>query len=114
MEALEISDTDQALLRAHEEEVASLGAEQGKKIPPPPRNPVFSMYNGCGPEEYVLKVVRTIPAASLHDALLVLPFGKVVQLIEHLDFWAHKVRLGAENFPLYQFSEPDCAVVTIP
>lgn len=91
MEALEISSLDKAITLAHLEEIASLSVEQGKKVPTPPRNPVFSIYGGCGPEEYVLKVVRTIPASSLHDALLVLPFGKVTQLIEHLDIWAHKV-----------------------
>jgi U3 small nucleolar RNA-associated protein 12 len=32
-----------------------------------------------------LKVVRAIPPAQLQDALLVLPFGNVVQLIEHID-----------------------------
>lgn len=85
MEALDVSVQDQELQRAY--------LESGEKEAPPPRNPLFSMYGGVGPQEYVLKVVRTIPAAALHDALLVLPFGKVIQLIEHLDFWAHKVRL---------------------
>ncbi|KAI5474485.1 hypothetical protein MNV49_003208, partial [Pseudohyphozyma bogoriensis] len=90
MEALEISEADQALTKAHQEELAPLSAEQRAKIAAPPRNPIFGMYNGIGPQEYVLKVVRQIPAASLHDALLVLPFGRVTQLIEHLDYWAHK------------------------
>lgn len=86
IEALEVSVQDQALQQAFEE-----SGLQGKEAPPP-RNPLFSMYGGVGPQEYVLKVVRTIPAANLHDALLVLPFGKVIQLIEHIDYWAHKVR----------------------
>ena len=93
IEALDISEQDRAVTRAHRDEVEKLGAEAAKQIPTPPRNPIFGMYNGIGPEEYVLKVVRQIPAASLHDALLVLPFGKVSQLIEHLDVWAQKVRL---------------------
>ncbi|GAA5920365.1 hypothetical protein JCM1841_005590 [Sporobolomyces salmonicolor] len=90
MEALEISEADRLAKRAYEDEVSRLPAELAKRVPPPTRNPVFSMYGGCSAEEYVLRVVRAIPAASLQDALLVLPFGKVVQLIEHLDVWAHR------------------------
>ncbi|KAM0754199.1 WD40 repeat-like protein [Meredithblackwellia eburnea MCA 4105] len=90
MEALEISEADRALTKAYEEEVEKVGPEGAKALPSPSRNPIFGIYNNCGPEEYVLKVVQRIPAASLHDALLVLPFGKVTLLIEHLDFWAHK------------------------
>ncbi|KAK4692328.1 hypothetical protein P7C70_g9156, partial [Phenoliferia sp. Uapishka_3] len=90
IEALEISEVDRSVARAHREELEKLSEEARKQVPNPPRNPVFGMYGGIGPEEYVLKVVRAIPAASLHDALLVLPFGKVQGLIEHLDFWAEK------------------------
>lgn len=92
MEALELSTLDQAITRAHLEEVSHLSVEQARKVPAPTRNPIFALYNHVGPEQYVLMVVRRIPAASLHDALLVLPFGKVIQLIEHLDFWAEHVR----------------------
>ncbi|KAL8278427.1 hypothetical protein RQP46_009117 [Phenoliferia psychrophenolica] len=90
IEALDISEQDRAVARAHREEIEKLSVEAAKQVPTPPRNPIFGMYGGIGPEEYVLKVVRQIPAASLHDALLVLPFGKVSQLIEHLDVWALK------------------------
>ncbi|GAA5973416.1 hypothetical protein JCM21900_001747 [Sporobolomyces salmonicolor] len=90
MEALEISEADRLAKRAYEDEVSRLPEELAKRVPPPTRNAVFSMYGGCSAEEYVLKVVRAIPAASLQDALLVLPFGKVMQLIEHLDVWAHR------------------------
>jgi U3 small nucleolar RNA-associated protein 12 len=89
IEALEVSEADQEATREYEREVASYSdPKQQARVPAPSRNPVFSMYGGCGPHEYVLKVVRQIPAASLHDALLVLPFSKVAQLIEHLDVWA--------------------------
>lgn len=93
MEALNISELDRAMQTAHEEEISTLSPAAAAKIPKPPRNPIFAYYGDSGPEEYVLKIIRKIPAASLHDALLVLPFGKVMQLIEHLDFWADHVSL---------------------
>ncbi|GAA5885783.1 hypothetical protein JCM16303_006062 [Sporobolomyces ruberrimus] len=90
IEALDISEIDRSAKKAHEEETKRLPEELAKRVPPPSRNPIFSMYNNCQAEEYVLKVVRAIPAAGLQDALLVLPFGKVIQLIEHLDYWAQR------------------------
>ena len=97
MEALEISEVDRAAKKAYEEETKRLPEELAKRVPPPSRNPIFSMYNNCQAEEYVLKVVRSIPAAGLQDALLVLPFGKVIQLIEHLDYWAQRVSFFGRN-----------------
>lgn len=89
IEALDVSDADQQATLEHARQVATYAdPKQQARVPLPTRNPVFSMYGGCGPHEYVLKIVRQIPAASLHDALLVLPFGKVTQLIEHLNVWA--------------------------
>lgn len=91
MEALELSEADRTALRAFQEEVRRMpNEEMAKRVPAPSRNAVFSMYDNCSAEEYVLKVVRAIPPAQLQDALLVLPFGNVVQLIEHIDVWAHK------------------------
>ena len=92
LEALTISALDRQLIAAHEEELVGLSEAARRKVPRPPRNPVFEFYGGVGAEEYVLMVVRRVPAAGLHDALLVLPFAKVIELIEHLDFWALKVR----------------------
>lgn len=92
LEALELSEADRTALRAYHDEVRRMPTEEmAKRVPYPTRNAVFSMYDNCSAEEYVLKVVRAIPPAQLQDALLVLPFGNVVQLIEHIDVWAHKV-----------------------
>ncbi|GAA5889234.1 hypothetical protein JCM6882_000682 [Rhodosporidiobolus microsporus] len=87
LEALEIADADRTAIRTYEEAVR---ATPGQGIPYPTRSAVFSMYNNCSADEYVLKIVRAIPAAQLQDALLVLPFGRVTQLIEHIDVWAHR------------------------
>lgn len=96
LEALELSEADRTALRAYHDEVRRMpNEEMAKRVPYPTRNAVFSMYDNCSAEEYVLKVVRAIPPAQLQDALLVLPFGNVVQLIEHIDVWAHKVSLRA-------------------
>lgn len=91
LEALELSEADRTALRAYHDEVRRMPTEEmAKRVPYPTRNAVFSMYDNCSAEEYVLKVVRAIPPAQLQDALLVLPFGNVVQLVEHIDVWAHK------------------------
>ena len=92
IEALDLSEAERVALREYEAQKKASGTEAAKKLPPPVRNPVLAMQ---GPdltsEAYVLQVVQKIPSAALHDALLVLPFSKVVILIEHLDHWARMV-----------------------
>jgi hypothetical protein len=87
LEALEVAELDRALLAEYHN---AGGAASG--APYPTRNPIFSMYNNCSADEYVLKIVRGVPPAQQQDALLVLPFGRVMQLIEHIDVWANRVR----------------------
>ncbi|CCF54549.1 uncharacterized protein UHO2_01932 [Ustilago hordei] len=41
-------------------------------------------------QKYVLRVVEKILPAQLDDALLVLPFDKVLSLFKYLDYWARK------------------------
>ena len=72
MEALELADTARA-------EPADA-----------PSHPILAALNQ-GPEEYVLGVVQKISSTALHDALLVLPFGKVLSLMVYLDEWAKRV-----------------------
>lgn len=91
LEALELAEVDRLAMSAYDDEVARApNPEAAKRVPYPTRNAVFGMYNNCSADEYVLKIVKGIPAAQLQDALLVLPFGRVTQLIEHIDVWAHK------------------------
>ncbi|GAA6005178.1 snoRNA-binding rRNA-processing protein DIP2 [Rhodotorula paludigena] len=91
LEALELAEADKAALAAYHDEVRRAPTdEMAKRVPHPTRNAVFSMYNNCSADEYVLKIVRGVPAAQQQDALLVLPFGRVMQLIEHIDVWAHR------------------------
>lgn len=91
-EALDISEEDRLALDAFEETKKGMSPEQIKKLAPRQRNPIFSIYpTDTEPEVHVLRVVQRIPPASLNDALLVLPFAKVVSMLKHLDYWAKKV-----------------------
>ncbi len=88
MEALELADGEIETFREYEEAKAKGGLSE--QIAPPPRNQVLAAYD-MGPEEYVLHVVQRIPGTALWDALLVLPFGKVVSLMGYLNYWAQRV-----------------------
>ncbi|KAI0347395.1 WD40 repeat-like protein [Trametopsis cervina] len=87
IEALDLADTELAGLREYEEAKTKGGLAE--KLAPPPRNQVLAAYD-LTPEEYVLRVVERIPGTALYDALLVLPFGKVVSLMHYLNYWAQR------------------------
>jgi U3 small nucleolar RNA-associated protein 12 len=90
MEALELADTEHAALQQYEEERARITSEEALRMPPPAKNPILAAYD-LEPEAYVLQVVEKVQSTALHDALLVLPFGKVVSLMMYLNIWAQKV-----------------------
>jgi U3 small nucleolar RNA-associated protein 12 len=90
MEALDLADAERAAFQEYEANVAQEGSLEATGIQPPPRNPILAAYD-LEPEAYVLRVVEKISSAALHDALLVLPFGKVISLMRYLDLWAQKV-----------------------
>ncbi|RDX55728.1 WD40 repeat-like protein [Lentinus brumalis] len=87
MEALELADNEIEAFREYEEAKRKGGL--AATVAPPPRNPVLAAYD-VEPEEYVLKVVERVPGTALYDALLVLPFGKVVSLMRYLNIWAQR------------------------
>ncbi|KAF8665632.1 hypothetical protein AX16_000087 [Volvariella volvacea WC 439] len=89
MEAITVADDDREALRKHEETMARLSEDDPMRMQPPPRNPILAAYD-LEPEAYVLMVVEKVQSAALHDALLVLPFGKVVSLMNYLSIWAQK------------------------
>ncbi|WVR09691.1 hypothetical protein IAU60_006766 [Kwoniella sp. DSM 27419] len=86
MEALEIADADREAMRDWEEEKEKNGLE----VPRPTRNPEIIAKGDIDADEFVLKTIQKIPAASMEDALLVLPFRQVVSLLGYLDEWAMK------------------------
>ncbi|TFK55785.1 WD40 repeat-like protein [Heliocybe sulcata] len=89
IEALDLADTERAVWREYEEAKATLSEDDAEKLPPPARNAVLAAYD-LEPEAWVLRVVERIPGTALMDALLVLPFGKVVSLMTYLNIWAQK------------------------
>jgi U3 small nucleolar RNA-associated protein 12 len=90
IEAIDLADGERAAFAAWEADKATLSPEAAEKLPPPERNAILKAYD-MEPEKYVLKVVEKVQAAALFDALLVLPFGKVVSLMTYLDEWAKRV-----------------------
>lgn len=91
MEALDLADTERETMREYEEAMARLSETDAMRMQPPAKNPVLAAYD-LEPEAYVLRVVEKVPNTALTDALLVLPFGKVVSLMVYLNIWAQKVR----------------------
>ena len=90
MEALDLADTERGTFREYEEATSRMSENDAMRLQPPPTNPVLAAY-GLEPEAYVLRVVERVQSTALQDALLVLPFGKVVSLMVYLNIWAQKV-----------------------
>ena len=90
MEALDLADTEREKFREYEEAMSRMSENDVMRLQPPPTNPVLAAYD-LEPEAYVLKVVEKVQSTALQDALLVLPFGKVVSLMVYLNIWAQKV-----------------------
>ncbi|EEB07217.2 U3 snoRNA associted protein Dip2 [Schizosaccharomyces japonicus yFS275] len=55
----------------------------------PPRNPILAHLK-LSAEEYVLSVLKKIRTSHLEDALLVLPFDRVLGLFRFVDIWARR------------------------
>lgn len=87
MEAIELADADIQQTKAYEEEKIKMG-EMGGSLPKPTRHPELATKGDITPVGFVMGVLRKIPAASMEDALLVLPFRQVVSLLGYLDEWA--------------------------
>ncbi|EGO01816.1 hypothetical protein SERLA73DRAFT_166331 [Serpula lacrymans var. lacrymans S7.3] len=89
LEAIDLADQETAVFQEYEEQKARVGTLEAAGLLPPPRNPVLAAYD-VEPEAYVLKVVEKVPTTALHDALLVIPFNKVISLMKYLSVWAQK------------------------
>ncbi|KAA8643588.1 hypothetical protein EYZ11_009493 [Aspergillus tanneri] len=85
MEALDLGMEDLEIVR----EWRSIRAAQPNAAPPT-RNPLYMALGNISAEQHVLKTVQKIPAATLQDALLVLPFSKIPALFTFLDIWASR------------------------
>ena len=60
---------------------------------PPPRNPLVVALGipNIGPEEFVLTMIQKIKSSQLEEALLMLPFSDVMNLLKNLAFWIERV-----------------------
>ncbi|KAF3103832.1 hypothetical protein TWF569_007390 [Orbilia oligospora] len=87
IEALDLAIADLDLLGAYETDVA---ANPNAKLPKPERNIIFRAFNDISAEQYVLDTVTKVKASHLQDALLVLPFDKVIDFFRILEIWAKK------------------------
>lgn len=58
---------------------------------PPQKNPILLAMGDLTYDRYVLNVVEKIKANDLEEALLVLPFAKVMSLLSYIEGWAKKV-----------------------
>ena len=84
-EALEVGMPDLAVMNEYHRAKANQ-----PNLALPQRNPIFLAYNHISAEGYLLNIVQKIKAASLQDALLVLPFDKVAPLFTFLRIWAER------------------------
>ncbi|KAF9469098.1 WD-repeat-containing protein [Collybia nuda] len=89
MEAIDLADGERATFQNYAEAMSKLPEDDAMRTQPPPRNPVLAAYD-LEPDLYVLRVVEKVPSTALEDALLVLPFGKVISLMGYLNEWAQK------------------------
>ncbi|KAF9263506.1 WD40 repeat-like protein [Marasmius fiardii PR-910] len=89
IEALDLADGEREAFRQYEESLSRMSDGDTMKLQPPPRNPILAAYD-LEPEAYVLRVVEKIPSTALEDALLVLPFGKVISFMNYLNIWTLK------------------------
>ncbi|KAK1236731.1 beta transducin [Marasmius sp. AFHP31] len=102
IEALDLADAEREAFRQYEDSISRMSENDAMKLQPPPRNPVLAGYD-LEPEAYVLRVVEKIPNTALQDALLVLPFGKVVSLMNYLNIWALRARMEHTSGVTYYF-----------
>ncbi|ORX52400.1 Utp12-domain-containing protein [Hesseltinella vesiculosa] len=85
MEAIDLADEERKGWEAYEESKA-----KGLPGVPPPRNTILVAMGDIAPERYVLDTIQKIRANDLEEALLVLPFSKVMSLFYYIDVWAKK------------------------
>ncbi|KAJ1827290.1 beta transducin, partial [Coemansia sp. RSA 2599] len=86
MEALDLADEERRKWDEYH--------ERKRKMPhlnaaPPETNPILA-YEKLTPEAHVLRTIERVRAAELEDALLALPFSRVLSLMAYIDIWARR------------------------
>jgi U3 small nucleolar RNA-associated protein 12 len=90
-EALELGMADLEIMREY-----ATNKITNPSLAAPARHPLFLANGNISAEAHVLATLQKIPAASLQDALLVLPFAAVPSLFTFLDLFAQQ----GQNIPL--------------
>ncbi|CAG8625852.1 1091_t:CDS:10, partial [Cetraspora pellucida] len=86
MESLDIADENTAAWETYNQ-LKERGQDPG---PPPKPNPILAALGNLTGDQYVLRTIEKIRSSELEEALLVLPFNKVISLFQYLDLWAKK------------------------
>ncbi|XP_061419102.1 LOW QUALITY PROTEIN: WD repeat-containing protein 3 [Lethenteron reissneri] len=77
MEALELYRVESQKLEEHKQACKAAN----KQLPPPVLDPVLVASGSVTPEKYVLEVIKKVKSSELEEALLVLPFSYVPELL---------------------------------
>ncbi|KAI0212489.1 WD repeat-containing protein 3 [Lamellibrachia satsuma] len=80
MEAIELYKEESAKLAQHDAECKA----SGKQLPSPPVHPMLQAHRVTSPTNYVLEVIKRVKSSELEEALLVLPFPYVTDLLRLL------------------------------
>ncbi|KAG4303529.1 hypothetical protein PCK1_000047 [Pneumocystis canis] len=83
--ALEVGIRDMELMKEYEEAKKKIDGLKN-----PARDPIFVANGNISAEEYVMNVLERVHLSHLEDALLVLPFKNVIDMLIFIDFWAKK------------------------
>ncbi|ODV89955.1 hypothetical protein CANCADRAFT_31064 [Tortispora caseinolytica NRRL Y-17796] len=83
LEALDLCYDDEMKHKAYYEALSA-----GQTIAKPDRNIVFTFQNDVSAEQYLLSVIEKVPIHQLGDALLILPFDRVIPLLTFINKWA--------------------------
>ncbi|KAK9480728.1 WD40-repeat-containing domain protein [Lipomyces japonicus] len=85
VEALDVGAEDLDLVAEH-----AIAKKKNAGIAAPQRNAIFVALEGISAERYVLDVIEKIKASQVQDALLLLPFDRVLTLLRFIDIWTSK------------------------
>lgn len=87
LEAIDLAESEREKWEAHRKSVSS-AISMNQPIPAgPEQNLVLKALEMPGPEWHLLKIIEKIRSAQLDEALLVLPFGKVLTLLQVMEIW---------------------------
>ncbi|KAI9359163.1 WD40-repeat-containing domain protein [Pilaira anomala] len=85
IEAMDIGDEEKNGWLAYEN-----AKSRGLPGQPPQRHPILMAMGDIEPDRYVLDVLKKIKANDIEEALMILPFSKVMSLFSYIESWAKK------------------------